>query len=298
MPFQRVVMLEERLYEHYLPGYLESNSEEEKQRLWQQADPNTIYQLNSDLQKLHGEGNDLISFSDPHRSHLPITAWPDMLSADIAFWRKHQHWLLQSNDPVTPTNEDDLSVNYKIPLNYINQYNGEHLRLFYGSRLVYARLFSALHYILNHVKSVIEDWSHDRYPYQLPIELYIPTTSEPQSAVRSTYHHFNSANYQSLKNYFQQHYSSWIEEQYLNWMFELNTQLNHQTAATYIVEYEDEFGIPRVDFICKNENTLRMIRPAHFVEDMRQMVSSTDYLDHQVQQVALRIERQCRAKGW
>ncbi|HCH1881360.1 TPA: hypothetical protein NKR12_005472, partial [Vibrio parahaemolyticus] len=165
-------MLEERLYERYLPGYLESNSEEEKQRLWQQADPNTIYQLNSELQKLHGEGNNLISFSDPHRSHLPITAWPDMLSADIAFWRKHQHWLLQSNEPVTPTNEDDLSVNYKIPLNYINQYNGEHLRLFYGSRLVYARLFSALHYILNHVKSVIEDWSHDRYPYQLPIELY------------------------------------------------------------------------------------------------------------------------------
>ncbi|MDW2406326.1 hypothetical protein R7042_29485, partial [Vibrio sp. 1262-1] len=89
-----------------------------------------------------------------------------------------------------------------------------------------------------------------------------------------------------------------IEEQYLNWMFELNTQLSHQTAATYIIEYEDELGIPRVDFICKNENTLRMIRPAHFVEDMRQMVSSTDYLDHQVQQVALRIERQCRAKGW
>lgn len=78
-------MLEERLYERYLPGYLESNSEEEKQRLWQQADPNTIYQLNSELQKLHGEGNDLISFSDSNRSHLPITAWPDMLSADIAF---------------------------------------------------------------------------------------------------------------------------------------------------------------------------------------------------------------------
>ncbi|GAA5645063.1 hypothetical protein [Vibrio proteolyticus] len=292
-------MLKQQLYERYLPGYSESKSNEEKQRLWQQAAPETIYQLNSELQKLHGEGADFLSLSDPMRAQLGVSIWPDLLAMDIAFWREHQHWLMHNDIPPTSFKRvNDSSLNCKIPQNYINQYNGEHLRLYYQSQLVYGRLYSALHYILNHVKSAIDTWIEERYPYQLPSELYFPSDDEQPTRSQITYRRSDNFNYQSLKRYFNQHYSSWLGEQYLNWMLELNQQLNRQTAATYIVEYCDAHGSPCVDFICKNESTLRMIRPDHFVEDMLQMASSTHYLEHEVQLVALDIEKRCRAEGW
>ena len=288
-----VERLEERLYDYYLPGYSLAHSESERQRLWEQACPETIYQLNAELQLLRGEGADKLSFTRPQRK-MPtaLRQWSNLLTLDIAHWHQQQPWsvsphLIHSEPssahsrPFSPTSRMMSAV----PPHYINLYDGEPIRLFYHSYFVYGQLYSALHYILQHAKQALEAWVATRYPYDLLKDLH------PEQ--------FDSLHdHDALKTYFHHQYAEWFAEQYLNAMFTLNEHLNLQTAATYIIEYTDQNGCPCVDFICKNNTALSMVRPSHFVEDMQQMANSAQYLDFEVQQLAAEIEKHCREQGW
>ncbi|KHT64173.1 hypothetical protein RJ45_07795 [Photobacterium gaetbulicola] len=294
-------MCEEQLYERYLPGYMNTNCEQERNRIWEQASAETIYQLSAELQRLRGSGADLISFVHPERSDGPVSAWPDLLSMDIVYWRKHRHWLME------PQNESETSQNSRlgtighnqVPENYINQYIGDDIRLFYNSCFVYGRLYSALHYILALAKRQLDRWAHSLYPYQLKMAPHHSANRTGPSVLNTPLPGGDAlGSHASVKAYFHQQYTNWISEQYIEWMIVLNAQLNRQTAATYIHQYTDPNGVPCVDFICKNENTLRMIRPNHFVEDIQQMANSSGFLDHELQQIVARIEKQCRSLGW
>lgn len=281
-------MSEEQLYQRYLPGYSDAKTDDERQRLWQLASPKTRYLIDCERQQMYGEGSDLISFHDTQRSQLVPTSWPNLLSLDIAHWQ-HKHW-----SPQYQVIQNSHSVLSKTsPPNYINQFGGEQIRLFYRSRFVYARLYSALHYILIHAKLMSDQWSQERHPYHLPLELY-----QPPESIQSSPSMVTENGYQSLRNHFLQSYSDWADDQYFNWLRSFNDELNHQTPAAYIIEYQDKDGMPWIDFICKNENALAIVRPEHFVEDIEQIATSNQFLEHQVQKLAAQIEKSCREQGW
>ncbi|GAM64018.1 hypothetical protein JCM19232_3294 [Vibrio ishigakensis] len=168
------------------------------------------------------------------------------------------------------------------------------MQLFYDSRFVYARIYTAAHYVLMHAKLLADHWSKERFPHHLPTELYTPPTSERSFSTSL----INLDGYQSLRKHFLQDFSDWSESQHFNWLVELNEEMNKQTAAAYIIEYEDDDGIPWVDFVCKNESALNLVRPAHFVEDIRRITTDNHYIEHQALKLASKIEDECRHKGW
>lgn len=296
-------MSEEQIYERYLPGYSKSMSFSEIQSLMEQVSVDVQYKINAELQQIHGEGDDRLSFENLFRSQNDPLQWPNLLALDVAYWSR-QPWHVantqlsseQSSFEIGTTKDSEHA--HDVPSDYLNLYCGERVRLFYRDRFVYGRLFSALHYVLIHAKLFADHWGQQRYPYQLPMETFIKTSREHGDTSSLTQKLINRKAYQSLREYFNQHYISWVSEHYLDWMIELNTSLNHQTAATYIIEYQNADGLPWVDFICKNEATLRNIRPSHFVEDIDHMRSSETYLEHEVQKMAAQIVDHCRTQGW
>lgn len=285
-------MSEHQLYDRYLPGYTDAHSEDERQRLWFQASAQARYKIHRGLQQQYCEGDDCIRFRNHDRAELGPVDWPDLLSLDVALWKARQ-WNPSPSRQEEPISKQTVSTQ-TTPANYINSYDGERMQLFYDSRFVYARIFTAAHYVLMHAKLLSDHWSNERFPHHLPTELYTPPTSE-RSFSSSL---INLDGYQSLRKHFLQDFSDWSESQHFNWLIELNEEMNKQTAAAYIIEYEDDDGIPWVDFVCKNESALNLVRPAHFIEDIRRIASDNHYIEHQALKLASRIEDECRHKGW
>ncbi|WP_261836649.1 hypothetical protein [Vibrio ishigakensis] len=286
-------MSEQQLYDRYLPGYTDAHSEDERQRLWFLASPQARYKIHRGLQQRHCEGDDCIRFRDQERAELGPVAWPDLLSLDVALWKSRQwnpdFFGLESSE--TPITKQSVSANNK-PDSYINSYSGERMQLFYESRFVYARIYSAAHYVLMHAKLLAEQWSQERFRHHLPIELYTPSTNERSFTTSLV----NINGYQSLRKHFLQDFSDWSESQQFNWLIKLNDELNKQTAAAYIIEYEDDDGIPWIDFVCKNDSALNLIRPAHFVEDIQRIAADSTFIEHQALKLASRIEDECKGK--
>ncbi|SEF84191.1 hypothetical protein [Vibrio hangzhouensis] len=288
-------MLEHEVYERYLSGYSSTLTEQEIQALLQKASASEKYQIDRALQPHYGKGADHLSINNPHRANLDFFSWPDLLSIDVAFWQQ-QHWLF-SSPAYAHRLHHNTGLHYSVPDHYVNLYCGETIQLIYHSQFVYARLFSALHYILIHAKLLADHWSLERFPHHLPTELYHPhevindKSFDPNKVV-------NNQSYQALKQHFLEHYTSWVDEQYLNWIQPLDTTLNKQTAAAYIIEYQDADGLPWVDFICKNNNALQIVRPDHFVEDIENIAASHHYLEHEVQQIAAQFEKHYQSQDW
>nr|WP_086938216.1 hypothetical protein [Thaumasiovibrio occultus] len=296
-------MSQEQLYQRYLPAMLQAKHEAEKQQLWQRAGPEVRYYIDSEVQKRCGEGADKLTMNS-HATLQPIT-WPDLLTMDVAYWQQRQ-WRpqqqpaasreqlspLTSSSTSTSTSTSQSRLLASVPPDYINLYVGEPIRLFYHSRLVYGHLYSALHYIVLHAEHMVQRWSQAHFPYQWPHEFYAaPTERVPPTVSLSDGHDW-------IKPYFLAHCEQWLQTQHFDWLLELNQALNQQTAAAYVIEYQDDKGFPWVDFVCKNEDALRLVRPDHFAEDIDHIAASPDYLSHHVQQFAAQLEKQCRDVGW
>ena len=67
---------------------------------------------------------------------------------------------------------------------------------------------------------------------------------------------------------------------------ELNDYLNSQTPATYIIYGIDYDGAQTVDLICKNDQTLSLIRPATFMDDFLPKTQNPAYLDLMIRRYA------------
>ena len=262
------------------------------------SDPSSTYEMHANTQLECGEGSDLISLHEPRRTGQAIGQWPDLLSFDIAYWialRKELNAITRSS------NNDDYEHLYDprfiqgVPNEYQNQLRGEWIRLYYNNRFAYGNLYSAAHFVMFKALLQVTAWQNSRFPFQLQQDShFLPHDAHGYEAL----HRESYFNYESIKAYFGSHCSDWLSEHYLDFFTDLNDQLNQQTPATFVLEYLNSKGLPCVDFICKNEQSMRMVRPAHFVEDIQHMKGDPNYLDFKAQQLAAKIANEIRSMGF
>ncbi|MBY5944388.1 hypothetical protein [Photobacterium rosenbergii] len=273
------------------------NAEEGRQRQMYLEDPYALYLSHAALQLERGEGKDLITLQEPRRKANTLARWPDLLSFDIAYWSDQQSQIFQLGRETCspPIQQHTPGSKPIIPGGYINELRGEWIRLFYNGRLVYGNLYSALHYIINWAQVAVETWLNRRFPFQLQRDSQLLPHS---AAGHQAYHKENFYNDQLVKTYLANHYHDWLNEHLFDFTFELNQYLDQQTPATYVIEYKNAKGLPCIDFVCKNQHAMRLVRPAHFVEDIQNMICDSRYLEHKAQELAARIENEIRALGW
>lgn len=278
-------------------AYLSEDAKQGRQRQLYLKDPYALYLSHAAQQLESGEGDDLISLTDPRRTASSFVHWPDLLSFDIAYWNDQQAPIMQlgRNQSQFTAQQNNPSYIPTPPDAYINKFRGEWIRLYYHDHFVYGNLYSALHYIINRALVAVKTWLDRRFPFQLQRDSQqLPHNADENRA----YHKENHFSDELVKSYFLSHYSDWINAHLFELTVELNHHLNHQTPATYVIEYENAKGLPCVDFVCKNQHALRLIRPAHFVEDMQHMIGDVRYLESKVQELAAKIENEIHALGW
>lgn len=259
--------------------------------------PESTYRSHAEYQLRCGEGSDLLSLTEPKRAATSLAQWPDLLSFDIAYWNDQQAEIIRLGHNHAPIVLQQHRPGFiaSLPEGYLNQFRGEWIRLYYHNRFVYGNLYSAQHYIMFKALVAVAAWLNSRYPHQLQRDSQLLAHDRCSNEAFHRESHFG---YESIKNYFISHCSDWISAHYFDLSCELNTQLNQQTPATFIIEYLNSHGLPCVDFVCKNQTALRMVRPANFVEDMQSMVTDAQYLQFKIQQMAAKIAREIRSVGW
>lgn len=265
-----------------------------------QQDAKLTYQSHAASQIELGEGQDRITLNEPRRPQTSIVEWPNLLTFDIAYWNRQLHEInkLGRRDGVIGFEASKYALNMTAPNCYVNQLRGEWIRLFYRQRFVYGNLYSALHYIMYKAFVEVAAWLHARYPFQfLSSHQLLPHNGATLAGERAL-HQEGQFSYESLKAYFISHYSEWINAHYFELIDELNIHLNQQTPATYVIEYLNSHGLPCVDFVCKNQQAMRLVRAEYFVEDMLSMRCDSQYLDFKIQQLAAKIENEIRLLGW
>ncbi|MGL6313865.1 hypothetical protein [Vibrio sp. WXL103] len=265
-----------------------------------QQEPQLIYQAHAASQLELGEGRDRITLNEPRRPQTSILEWPNLLTLDIAYWNRQLHEInkLGQSDVAIGGQDSEHGLNITAPDGYLNQLRGEWIRLFYYQRFVYGNLYSALHYIMYKALVEVAAWLHARYPFQFLSRHQLLPHDGAKLASESALHQEGQFSYESLKAYFISHYSEWINAHYFELIEELNTHLNQQTPATYVIEYLNSQGLPCVDFVCKNQQAMRLVRTEYFVEDMLSMKCDSQYLDFKIQQLAAKIENEIRSLGW
>lgn len=278
-------------------GHLSEDAEKGRQRRMYLNDPGSLYLLHAEQQLECGEGKDLISLNEPRRKAKSLVRWPDLLSLDIAYWNDQQAPIMQLGRDHRQITANQSNPKYisTIPDSYINEFRGEWIRLLYNGHFVYGNLYSALHYIIKWALAAVKTWLDRRFPFQLQRDSQLLPYNVGNNLA---YHQENHFSNELVKTYLTSHYCDWINTHLFDLTIELNHHLNHQTPATYIIEYVNAKGLPCVDFVCKNQDALRLIRPSHFVEDMQSMICDTRYLEHKAQELAAKIENEIRELGW
>lgn len=278
------------IYKIHLDKYLSARSTLEREQLLGQLTDCERYQVESKLQRYIGVGEDFFSFESAKRQKDPI--YDNLLNQDIPLWQR------ECSPFSTPsyTKAHLKNINLKVPAEYTNQYMGEPIKLYYQSSLVYGHLYSAVHYILHAVMQNVKAWGDAKYCHAINNELNDIHARRKHNLISMST--VNTDDYSQLKAYFQNHYSEWFSLHYMDWFLEVNEKLNHQTPSTFVREFRDSQNLPHVEFICKNQGSLRMVRPHHFVQDVTKMLSPIQYLDYEIDKLTGKVVKQCLKKGW
>ncbi|MCL1051875.1 hypothetical protein L2755_19920 [Shewanella abyssi] len=275
---------EKLIFEKYIPGINKLNDDDMSDALRSSSEA-TMYQINAELQQSCGKGQDVLTMNELCRAERSICDYPDLLSYDIPHWQ-YQHHHFKNFNHVDEVRSEQLAaateepIYYsKAPEGYISQYNGEWMRLFIGNKFYYGNLYSAVHFILQLVETIVEGWITQRYPYQLQMNSYLCDTKTPCYTVDfTTSNDLNEAqSHKALALYYD--FRNDLEPK-------LNKHLNKQTPATYIIYGVDYEGCPTVQLICKNDQTLSLIRPATFMQDFMPKTQNPAYLDYLASQYA------------
>ncbi|WP_285163249.1 hypothetical protein [Shewanella goraebulensis] len=241
----------------------------------------TMYQINAEHQKIKGKGQDALSMHELCRAERNICDYPNLLSYDIPHWQYQDYHFKNFND-VDELKLQELSDAIEVPryyskspVNYTSQYNGDWIRLFIDNKFYYGNLYSAVHFILNTVEEKVHNWLNQKYPHQIQMNSYLcqdKSYKEPMYTVEFTTNNVLNSNASGELLTAYRHFENALRP-------ELNRLLNTQTPATYIIYNVDDNGCPTVDLICKNDQTLSLIRPGRFVEDFISKTQNPAYLD-------------------
>ena len=279
-----------KIYQNYISKYLSASSPLEREQLLGQLTHCERYDIESELQRYIGIGEDFFSFESAKRQHDNI--YDNLLIQDIPLWQQER----PSFSSFSCIKANLENINLKVPGEYSNQYMGEPIKLYYRSCFVYGHLYTAVHYILHSVMQSVKAWGDAKYCHAINNELN--DIHERQRHNLIPMHGINTDDYSQLKTYFQSHYADWFSLHYMDWFLEINDYLNHQTPSTFVREFRDSHDLPHVEFICRNEGALRMIRPRFFVQDVTQLLSTNQYLDYEIDKLSGKVLKQCRKKGW
>lgn len=271
---------EQQILEKYIPG-ISTLNEEDKEKALDACSALTMYQINMGKQKVRGKGQDYLSIHEPCRTRRNICDFADLLSYDIPHWQYQNHHFTSGNQ-IDKRRSAELADAMDVPKYYsttpkgfISQYNGEWAGLFIENTFYYATLYSAVHFILNAVEETVFAWIEQRYPYQMHMNSYLcqeNARGEPLYRVEfATNNQINNARAHDARMAYRDFENTLRPK--------LNLYLNAQTPATYIIYGTDYDSNPTVDLICKNDNTLALIRPARFVEDFMPKTQSPEHLN-------------------
>ncbi|WP_228768492.1 hypothetical protein [Shewanella sp. TC10] len=271
---------EQQILEKYIPGISLLNEEDKEKALGACSSLN-IYQINAGKQKIRGKGQDYFSIHEPCRTRTSICDFADLLSYDTPHWQYQNHHFASGNEVDKERSEEladamDVPKYYSTaPEEFISQYNGDWAGLFIENTFYYASLYSAVHFILNAIEKTVFSWIEQRYPYRIQMNSYLcqeNTLREPLYRVEFTTNNQTNNDCAHDARMAYRNFENSLRPK-------LNQYLNTQTPATYIIYGTDYNGNPTVDLICKNDNTLALIRPARFIEDFMPKTQSPEYLD-------------------
>jgi hypothetical protein len=280
----------EDIFERFIPQY-KSLSQAEIEKVWDNASPQIIYELNSELQKLMGRGKDLITCNELGRADRHICEYPDLLSYDLPYWQ-FQEFCIQSGGIDRAEKREQLIDNMnvpkyiaKAPKEYFSKFQGDWIRLFYNDKLVYGSLYTAENYIFERVDELVELWIEQRYPYKLQMNTYITKGVTPgEFSYEAKFASNNEVNAEKA------HESRMMYRKiYWKLLPQLSRELKKQAPATFLVEALDFEGFPHVDFVFRNAKTLSMVRPNTFIEDfelLRQNDTTLEFLANKYAKIA------------
>ncbi|KHT63545.1 hypothetical protein RJ45_11370 [Photobacterium gaetbulicola] len=256
---------EEAVYEHFLPGYFNEQNDSVRNDLWWNASDEVIASLLTYLQQFRGTGDDCISVLDLCREGGNFTAWPDLLSYDIAYWELNSYLEEQSYDKHAEKLEKKTRIPKaiaQIPAGYTSEYCDTEIQLIYKGKLYNGSISSALHYIEQQATKQISEWAAHFPSDQRTINL------------------------------------AWLDSTQARHDF-LKEQLEALGPITFVLEHQTQGQLPEVRFILANNQTMRSIRPEHFVQDVKSMQRETPaVLDSLVAVVVKVHHRQYENKTW
>lgn len=278
------------IFEKYLPGY-EQASDKEQDALWDNASPQTIYELNTAIQRERGQGADQISMCELGREDEQMGDYTDLLSFDIVHWVSQQKHIYNTDYPLDLIRDaQNLKVIHTTPENYVSLYYGDWFRLFYRDEFTYGNLYSAVNYILDEVEERVEQWLEANYPYSIKMDVQAGEQPLSNPVTLTPDHQGNRDKAVAIKVALRPYYQQYRKE--------LNGRLNHEPVATYIIERLDEDGFPTVDFICHNDTTLRLVRPLRFVTDITRYQKSVELLDPLIDEYHTKVRIFLAEQNW
>lgn len=256
----------QQILEAYFPGIASLNSDD-ADNVYLEASDVQKKEYIAECQKLYVKGKDHLTMNEPFRPERDICDFPDLLSYDIPYWQYQE----SLDDAILAEMETPKYI-AKAPDKYISKFCGDWVRLYIDGTFYYGSLYTAMHFILSTVEENVNSWIEQRYPYQLQLNTYQCDNQKGYVSVEFATNN-ESNNKQSSR-------ARCVMRDFLNDLSpELNDYLNAQTPATYIIYGVDYDGAPTVDLICKNNQTLSLIRPATFMDDFLPKTQNPAYLD-------------------
>ena len=256
----------QQILEAYFPG-ISSLNDDDADNVYLDASDAQKHKYLAECQKLYVKGRDHLTMNEPLRPERDICDFPDLLSYDIPYWQYQE-----SHDDAILEEMKTPKYIAKAPDKYVSKFYGDWVRLYIDGIFYYGSLYTAMHFILLALEETVTSWIEQRYPYQLQLNTY---QCENQKGCVSV--EFATNNESNDKQSSRARSVMW---DFLKELApELNDYLNSQTPATYMIYGVDCEGAPTVDLICKNDQTLSLIRPATFMDDFLPKTQNPAYLD-------------------
>jgi hypothetical protein len=246
---------EQEVYEHYLPGYLGEDNDEIRNELWWGSSLETRNDLLTELQYFRGKGDDYISMGELSYEMDTFSDWPDLLSYDVVHWEWQSYMENHSWDEKASQLNDKLKqpmVIDKVPDTYVCQYDKAEINFFHQGTLYLGLVSSAVNYVMSKATKQVSQWASTQRNKQREINL------------------------------------SWLNRIDEYKVF-LTKELNSLGRMSFVFEVNSNQELPVVAIVFANNETIKNVRPAHFLSDLNSMpIQSNDVLEQLVELVLIK----------